>query len=118
MGHDERKHLSKKRAHDVTAEQEHRRKKRHRDREEEASGSSKSKRKEKKSSGSTRIVDEDVNDDDMWEEKNIDLEGEIVRSSVLCGYCRGCNMRWIAFGYGHSLGGESEANVSSVRAPG
>ena len=80
MGRDDGKHSSKKRSHEASADKEHRHKKRHRDRDDEASGSSKSKRKEKKSSsGSTRIVDEDINDD-MWEEKNIDMDGEIVRS--------------------------------------
>lgn len=79
MGRDETKSSSKhKRSHDVSTDQEHRRKKRHKERD-EASGSSK-KRKEKKAGGSTRIVDEDVVDDDMWEEKNIDLDGEIVRT--------------------------------------
>ena len=29
------------------------------------------------------IVDEDP-DEDMWVEKNIDMEGEIVRASTLC----------------------------------
>ena len=79
MGKDDSNHSSKRR-HDVTADQEHRRKKRHKERDEEGSSRRKEKkeRKEKKASGSTRIVDDDVNGDDMWVEKNIDLEGEIV----------------------------------------
>lgn len=76
MGRDDTKHSSKlKRSHDVSGDHEHKRKKRHKDHGEE--GSSK-KRKEKRPKGETRIHDEDVNDDDMWEEKNIDMEGERV----------------------------------------
>ena len=77
MGRDESKHSSKhKRSHDVSGAHEHRRKKRHKDREDE--GSSSKRKKEKRSKGETRIVDDDVIDDDMWVEKNVDLEGEIV----------------------------------------
>lgn len=80
MGRDETKHYSKhKRSHDTTDDHEHRNKKRHKDRED---GSSSNKRKkEKRSKEEARIVDEDMNGEDMWVEKNIDLEGEIVSCS-------------------------------------
>ena len=77
MGRDESKHSSKhKRSHDLGGDHEHRHKKRHKDRGDE--GSSSKRKKEKRHRGETRIVDDDVNDEDMWVEKNIDLEGEIV----------------------------------------
>ncbi|KZT28863.1 hypothetical protein NEOLEDRAFT_1129124 [Neolentinus lepideus HHB14362 ss-1] len=68
MGDGEQVHTKHKRSHD----KEHKSKKRHRD--EDDLERKKSKRKEKGSK--MKIVDEDVDDDDMWMEKNIDMEGE------------------------------------------
>lgn len=74
MGRDETKASSSKhkRAHD--SEHDEKRKKRHRTREH---GS----KREKRAKGG-RIVDDDVADDDMWEEKNIDVDGERVSPAV------------------------------------
>lgn len=60
---DEGEKKSKKRTkHEDDTERKHRKKRKH----------------ETKDSGS-RVVDDDVDDEDMWVEKNIDMEGEKVR---------------------------------------
>ena len=66
-----------KRARDK-GDREHK-KKRHRSDKEASSGSSK--RKDRHGHKATRIVDDDVDDEDMWTEMNIDMDGEKVRAS-------------------------------------
>ena len=57
------------------SEWEHKHKRKHRS---DKEGSSKKARKE--DGEHIHILDESANDDDMWEEKNIDMDGEKVRS--------------------------------------
>ena len=74
MDVDTSSHTSKHKRSREKGDREHK-KKRHR-----SDKDSSSKHKHHKS---TRIVDDDVNDEDMWEEKNIDMEGERVSASYL-----------------------------------
>jgi hypothetical protein len=58
---------------------EHKRKHKHES--DTASSSKKSKKehkKKRKDESKTRIVDDDPNDEDLWVEKNIDMDGERV----------------------------------------
>lgn len=75
MGRDETKSSSSKHKRSHDNEHDEKRKKRHKTREH---GS----KREKKAKGG-RIVDDDVADDDMWEEKNIDMDGERVSLCAL-----------------------------------
>ena len=75
MDDGERRH---KRSHDK-GDREHK-KKRHRSDKEASSSRHKDKHHDRKT---TRIVDDDVNDDDMWTEMNIDMEGEKVCASAV-----------------------------------
>ena len=76
MGDDDTKHSSKhKRSRDSGERDKHKSKKHHkshRDKDE------RSKRKDKKDRDGSRIVDDDAADEDMWVEKNIDMDGEYV----------------------------------------
>jgi len=67
MGEDKHKH-STKRKH----------------RSEHESGSSKKHKRKAKEETKTRIVDDDPNDEDLWVEKNIDMDGERVCSIIFC----------------------------------
>lgn len=76
---DDSKHSSK---HKRSGERDrHKSKKRHKSHRDESG-----KRRDKKEETSTTILDVDGNDDDMWVEKNIDMDGERVRMSfvLLC----------------------------------
>ncbi|CDO76102.1 hypothetical protein BN946_scf184649.g28 [Trametes cinnabarina] len=72
MGDDETRSKHKSR-HDKD-DREHKSKRRHKS--DKDSGSSR-KRSRKDDAEHLHIVDDDVNDDDMWVEKNIDMEGEV-----------------------------------------
>ena len=77
MGGDDAKHSSKHRhRHDKEG---HRSKRKHKS---EKDGSSR-KRSRKDDGDHLKIVDDDPNDEDMWVEKNIDMDGDIVRSCHL-----------------------------------
>ena len=76
MGDDDKKRSSKhKRSHESGERDRHKSKKHHKshhDKEE------RSKHKEKKDRDAPRIVDDDAADEDMWVEKNIDMDGDKV----------------------------------------
>jgi hypothetical protein len=82
MGHDDSKHSFEHKRHQSSGEGDrHKSKKRHKSHKD---GSSK--HKKKRDQGPTRILDEDVADDDMWLEKNIDVDGEYVRTVCMCSF--------------------------------
>ena len=75
MGGDDTKRSSKhKHKHD---KDEHKSKRKHKSEKES------SRKRSRKDEEHLRIVDDDVADDDMWVEKNIDMDGERVRGFVL-----------------------------------
>ncbi|KAI0632175.1 CwfJ C-terminus 1-domain-containing protein-like protein [Trametes polyzona] len=75
MGDDDARHASKhKHRHDKDSDREHKSKRRHHDKSDKESSR---KRSRKDDSDRLHIVDDDPNDDDMWVEKNIDMEGEV-----------------------------------------
>lgn len=67
-------HTSKHKRSRDKGEREHKKKRQKSDKD----GSS----KHKKGRHETRIVDDDVNDEDMWMEKNIDMDGEKVSAEL------------------------------------
>lgn len=67
-------------------EREHHSKKRHNS-ERDAEPSKKRKRKDHKVEPALHIVDQASDDNEVWEEKNIDMEGEEVRSVVFPQSC-------------------------------
>lgn len=72
MGREDKHSTKHKRHHD---HDERKSKKRHKSSKSESTKSS----RHKEPSGSIRVVDDDPNEDDMWEEKNVDMDGEKVR---------------------------------------
>lgn len=77
MGDDDSKHSSKhKRSHESGVRDRHKSSKRHKSHKGESG-----KRRNEKGTESTRVVDDDANDDDMWVESNIDMDGERVRTT-------------------------------------
>lgn len=79
MGHNDSKRSSKHRHSHEKSDREHKNKRKH--------GSNKEgshKRVRKDDSDHIHIVDDDPNDDDMWVEKNIDMDGEQVRRKWFC----------------------------------
>jgi len=82
MGDDDKQSKPKHRRSHRDDEREHKSKKRHRH------GDVGEKRKHKKprdkSDKGLEIVDDDPNDEDMWVEKNIDMDGERVCSILFC----------------------------------
>ncbi|KAI0657373.1 CwfJ C-terminus 1-domain-containing protein-like protein [Cubamyces menziesii] len=72
MGDDNARHSSKHKSRHDKDDREHKSKRRHKSDKE-----SSRKRSRKVDSDRLHIVDDDVNDDDMWVEKNIDMEGEV-----------------------------------------
>lgn len=81
MGDDDTK--SKHRSRHDRDDREHKSKRRHKS---DKEGSSR-KRSRKDDAEHLHIVDDDVNDDDMWVEKNIDMEGEVVRGLRCVRFC-------------------------------
>ncbi|KAI0648000.1 CwfJ C-terminus 1-domain-containing protein-like protein [Trametes meyenii] len=79
MGDDDAKRSSKhKHRRDKDSEREHKSKRRHKsDKESGSSGSRKRSRTDGKEGTHLHIVDDDPNDEDMWVETNIDMEGEL-----------------------------------------
>ena len=77
MAEREHKHSSKPRHKRDQDDPEHKHKRKHKS-DKDASSSSR-KRTRKDEGANTRIVDDDADDDDMWFEKNIDMDGERVR---------------------------------------
>lgn len=75
MGEDSKKSKHK---HSRDTDGERTSKKRHKHDED---GSRKHKKKRKHEDKGTRIVDDDPDEEDMWVEKNIDMDGERVRVS-------------------------------------
>ncbi|KAI0801739.1 CwfJ C-terminus 1-domain-containing protein-like protein [Irpex lacteus] len=74
MGDNEKKHSSKhKRQHESGERDRHKSKKHHKSHHDK---DERSKRRERKDKDAPRIVDDDAGDDDMWIEKNIDVDGE------------------------------------------
>ncbi|KAJ3491121.1 hypothetical protein NLI96_g954 [Meripilus lineatus] len=69
MGREDKHSTKHKRHHD---HDERKSKKRHKSSKSESTKSS----RHKEPSGSIRVVDDDPNEDDMWEEKNVDMDGE------------------------------------------
>ena len=49
-----------------------------------------SKKSSKKNEDHLRVVDDDVNDEDMWVEKNVDMDGEKVLSDGLLSLFANC----------------------------
>lgn len=81
MGGDDFKRPSKhKHRHRDKDEREYKSKRKHKH--DKESGSSR-KRSRKDDGDKLHIVDDDTNDEDMWVEKNIDMEGEVVRGLSL-----------------------------------
>ena len=76
MAGDDSKRSSKHKHRLDKDDREHKSKRKHKSEE----GSSSRKRSRKDDGEHLHIVDEDVNDEDMWVEKNIDMEGEVVRT--------------------------------------
>lgn len=76
MAGDETKRASKHKHRHDSDDREHKSKRRHRDK---ADKESSRKRSRKDDGGHLHIVDDDANDEDMWVEKNIDMDGEKVR---------------------------------------
>ena len=77
-GDDNARHSAKHKSRHDKDDREHKSKRRHKSDKE-----SSRKRSRKVDSDRLHIVDDDVNDDDMWVEKNIDMEGEVVRGSFV-----------------------------------
>ncbi|PCH40153.1 hypothetical protein WOLCODRAFT_136692 [Wolfiporia cocos MD-104 SS10] len=73
MGRDETKHASQHKQKHDKADKEHKHKRKHKSDKERSSSS---KRARKGDGDRLHIVDDDVNDEDMWMEKNIDMDGE------------------------------------------
>lgn len=68
------KHSSKQdKSHDKDQERKSKKRRKHDD-----EGGKKYKHRRKGSDSKLQIVDDDPNDDDMWVEKNIDMDGERV----------------------------------------
>lgn len=83
MGDNEKKHSSKhKRQHESGERDRHKSKKHHKSHHDK---DERSKRRERKDKDAPRIVDDDAGDDDMWIEKNIDVDGEYVSEAVTNG---------------------------------
>lgn len=75
MGDDLEKHSSKhKRSHDKDPERKNKKRHKHDD-----EGRSKKRKRSDKDHGKLHITDDDPDEDDMWVEKNIDMDGERVR---------------------------------------
>ncbi|KAI0372225.1 hypothetical protein BV20DRAFT_964344 [Pilatotrama ljubarskyi] len=72
MGDDDARHASKHKHRHDRDDHEHKSKRRHKSDKE-----SSRKRSRTDETGHLHIVDDDPNDDDMWIEKNIDMEGEV-----------------------------------------
>lgn len=90
MGGDDSKHSSKhKRSHESGERDRHKSKKRHKSHKDESG-----KHRDKKDRHATKIVDDDINDDDMWMEKNIDMDGERVRA-VSFEPVQACSFRYL-----------------------
>ncbi|KAI0826861.1 CwfJ C-terminus 1-domain-containing protein-like protein [Trametes gibbosa] len=75
MGDDTKRASKHKHRHDKD-DREHKSKRRHHDKSQKEGGSRKRSRKDE--GGHLKIVDDDANDEDMWVEKNIDMDGEVV----------------------------------------
>lgn len=114
MGHDKDREprVSKhKRSHDKDPERKS--KKRHKHDHDGEGSSHKRKRKDK-----VNVLDEDMDGDDMWVEKNIDMDGERVRvkiyiCSLLCPFLTPS----AAIGDGHSNSRELEVDLVCRRRP-
>ena len=76
MAGDDSKRSSKHKHRRDKDDREHKSKRKHKSEE----GGSSRKRSRQDDREHLHIVDEDVNDEDMWVEKNIDMEGEVVRT--------------------------------------
>ena len=76
MPTDDSKRSSKHKHRHDKDDREHKSKRKHKSGKE---GSSR-KRSRKDTADHLHVVDDDVNDEDMWVEKNIDMEGEVVRA--------------------------------------
>lgn len=71
--------LATKRSKDHDSERKNKKRRKHED------DSRKHKHRKKGSDSKLQIVDDDPNDDDMWVEKNIDMDGE--RVSIILAIC-------------------------------
>lgn len=81
---DKHRSRDKDRDRNKDTERKHKKRRKHEDDHEGSGRQHKHRRKEKGDKAvHLSIVDDDVNDDDMWVEKNIDMEGERVRVSVI-----------------------------------
>lgn len=78
------KHRSHDRDRDRDSDRKHKKRRKHEDDYEGSKRKHKHRKRNKGDKGEKlSIVDDDVNDDDMWVEKNIDMDGERVRVPIL-----------------------------------
>ena len=82
MGHEIKPHSSKhKRSHEM--DQDRKSKKRHK-RDDHKDSSSRKRKRNDKDRDKLHITDDDPDDDDIWVEKNIDMDGERVGALHWC----------------------------------
>lgn len=92
--------VSPEQAMDATSSSRHRHKRSHdkdHDKDRDSGGRKRAKHKHhsskssKKNEDSLHVVDDDVDDEDMWVEKNVDMDGEKVLSNGLNPLTANCN---------------------------
>ena len=87
MSPDDSKRSSRHKHRHDKDNREHKSKRKHKSDKE----SSSRKRSRKDTEDHLHVVDDDVNDEDMWVEKNIDMDGEVVRMFCYVLSRRRCN---------------------------
>lgn len=83
MGSNDKDRRHKHSSRDKDEEQKSTKKRHRHDRDEDDHGAHKSKKHKHRKDEALTVVDHDLNEDDMWVEKNIDMDGERVSLHML-----------------------------------